>query len=287
MIFEWPSLTHPEKGNAFDHFQSEKGICIRLYKKEIGNTVTIPEYVRHQKTVALHIHLSNELNKSIGRCHLSNKTGTFNIYTGTVEEVLEWVQQNTNEVGYLMLLPAEWFNTGLLQSLQVNQYFSFNLYKSVSAWYEEAAILLSAYRSIFLQIIETSLGELHSIYLQAKVTEWLILLVQKQKFNDVPREFQFVFQLLHKHLNAPLSITELSKQTGMNVDKLKKGIKKITGNTIFQYITKQRMEIAKSYLIKGEFNITEIATMMGYQNPQHFTVAFKKYVGVLPKEYKG
>ena len=36
----------------------------------------------------------------------------------------------------------------------------------------------------------------------------------------------------------------------------------------------------------GEINIMEIALVAGYQNPSHFTRAFRRYAGLSPIEYR-
>jgi AraC-like DNA-binding protein len=46
------------------------------------------------------------------------------------------------------------------------------------------------------------------------------------------------------------------------------------------------MEKAKEILSKRGMNISEVAYEVGYKNPQHFTVAFKKYFGYVPSKLK-
>ncbi|WP_298488094.1 helix-turn-helix domain-containing protein [uncultured Maribacter sp.] len=53
-------------------------------------------------------------------------------------------------------------------------------------------------------------------------------------------------------------------------------------STILKHITKHRMQKTKELIKKKEYKISEISYMVDYKNPQHFTVAFKKFYGVLP-----
>ena len=68
----------------------------------------------------------------------------------------------------------------------------------------------------------------------------------------------------------------------MNEYKLKKGFKETFNNTIFGYLTDQRLQLAKQYLLDTQQTAAEISTQLGYATPQHFNNAFKKKFGVTP-----
>lgn len=60
--------------------------------------------------------------------------------------------------------------------------------------------------------------------------------------------------------------------------------KKETGFTILQYITNQKMMLAKTLLRDG-VSITEAAIRLSYSSDSHFISVFKKNVGITPKKY--
>ena len=62
--------------------------------------------------------------------------------------------------------------------------------------------------------------------------------------------------------------------------------KRIVKCTPMQFILNLRIEKAKELLEFGNYNISQVASMVGYDNPLYFSRLFKKYVGVSPKEYK-
>ncbi len=62
--------------------------------------------------------------------------------------------------------------------------------------------------------------------------------------------------------------------------------KKETGITINQYISECRMESAREYLENSTRKIKEIAVLVGYNDCNYFTKAFKKNVGITPQEYR-
>lgn len=137
-------------------------------------------------------------------------------------------------------------------------------------------------------------GVLKKVYLEAKMMELVTLQIAQQNSDDSAKtnwrkdeveKLEFAKELVEKNILTPCSIIELAEMTGLNDFKLKKGFKELFGNTVFGYLTDIRMEQAKTMILEGN-TITEVSDMVGYKNPQHFTVAFKKKFGFLPRELK-
>ena len=62
--------------------------------------------------------------------------------------------------------------------------------------------------------------------------------------------------------------------------------KEETGKTFVEYLTEVRMDKAKELLRSTDRMLYEIAEQVGYENPAYFTVAFKKQVGLSPRDYR-
>ncbi len=62
--------------------------------------------------------------------------------------------------------------------------------------------------------------------------------------------------------------------------------KKVTGVTYIDYIQKLRMQEAKRLLVNTNYKVYKIAEMIGYSDYKYFSVQFKKYVALTPKEYR-
>jgi two-component system response regulator YesN len=62
--------------------------------------------------------------------------------------------------------------------------------------------------------------------------------------------------------------------------------KHITGETISEYVTKERIKRARLLLSDPNIRIYDVATEVGYSHAAHFNNVFKKNVGVSPKEYR-
>lgn len=93
-------------------------------------------------------------------------------------------------------------------------------------------------------------------------------------------------EILDKRYPDPPTLTELATLTGLNEFKLKKGFKELFDQTVYGYVLSKRMEKAKKLLFEKEMNIWEVAESVGYKNATHFTAAFKRIFGILPKNIK-
>lgn len=184
--------------------------------------------------------------------------------------------------------------------LEVLQEFGKNIEKNLPAIMGDRSFpITSEMRHILSQIKEcTYSGTLKRLFVEAKVVELLTLQInqinnfypQKKalKNQDVDK-LNDVKDILLRNIHTPYSIEELAKLAGINRTKLQEGFKELFGTTVFGFITDRRLEEARKRIQDSskEVSIAEIATLTGYKNPQHFTAAFKRKFGFLPREIKG
>jgi AraC family transcriptional activator of pyochelin receptor len=88
--------------------------------------------------------------------------------------------------------------------------------------------------------------------------------------------------LVNTRLQNPPSLSEIARAVGLNEYKLKRGFKETFNNTVFGYLTEQRLQLARRYLLDTRKTAAEIAFELGYSTPQHFNNAFKKCFGHPP-----
>jgi AraC-like DNA-binding protein len=89
----------------------------------------------------------------------------------------------------------------------------------------------------------------------------------------------------NENSHADISIEEYAKKCNMSCCWFIRSFKNYTGTTPTQYITNIRINKAKTLLNTGSFTISEVANLVGYDNPLYFSRIFKKNVGDAPKEY--
>ena len=83
-----------------------------------------------------------------------------------------------------------------------------------------------------------------------------------------------------------LSLEEIAAQVHLSANYVSTLFKKHSGMNISDYIIKVRMEHAARLLADTNFKTYEIAEQIGYTNAQYFSVLFKKYYKMTPKEYR-
>ena len=164
--------------------------------------------------------------------------------------------------------------------------------------FEHSANIPSNLLIIINEIVNcTFQQEIKTIYLESKVKEvfsylFTIInadLVKKRTVLMSSEECKQVLQIerfLEAKMDESYTIKRLSLLFGINETKLKRNFKQMTGKPIFSYLTDLRMEKAKSLLINGQLNVSEVAYVVGYKNPQHFTSAFKRKFNCVPSDLK-
>ena len=72
----------------------------------------------------------------------------------------------------------------------------------------------------------------------------------------------------------------------MSISWFIRNFKDYTGSTPTQYLLSLRISNAQSLLESTSYNVTEIAEIVGYNNPLYFSRLFKKQCEVSPTEFR-
>ncbi|WP_080840663.1 response regulator [Cohnella massiliensis] len=91
---------------------------------------------------------------------------------------------------------------------------------------------------------------------------------------------------IERNLSSELSIDQLAEYLGISGSYFSLLFKQHFGETFVEYVTRQRMEMAKSLLALSDKNVTTVGLMVGYAERRYFTRVFSKYTGMLPSEYR-
>lgn len=91
---------------------------------------------------------------------------------------------------------------------------------------------------------------------------------------------------IEENIMGDLSVKNISRQTGLNPNKLQNGFKYLFSTTINDYVTNIRLEQAKILLQNKEYNVNAVVTAVGLESSSYFSKIFKKKYGVTPKKYK-
>lgn len=86
--------------------------------------------------------------------------------------------------------------------------------------------------------------------------------------------------------NRNVNIEQYASSRGMSVSWFIRNFKKYTGQTPMQFITSIRITNAQVLLETTTYSISEIAGIVGYDNPLYFSRLFHKHKGCSPSEYR-
>lgn len=86
--------------------------------------------------------------------------------------------------------------------------------------------------------------------------------------------------------NADFAVENLRQELLLSRTSMYKKILSITGKTPIEFIRSIRLKRAAQLLEKSNHNITEVAYMVGFNNPKYFARYFKEEFGVLPSYFQ-
>lgn len=91
---------------------------------------------------------------------------------------------------------------------------------------------------------------------------------------------------IDRKINSDIAVEEVAVHLGISNSYFSLLFKQYYGKTFVEYVTKQRMESAKSLLRMSDKSITQIGKQVGYAERRYFTKVFQKYTGVKPSAFR-
>lgn len=109
--------------------------------------------------------------------------------------------------------------------------------------------------------------------------------VRKYAMLDNPLINNIGFYIIN-HVDERLSLEEVSGGVFLNKSYISHIFKKVSGVSLVNFITEVKMDRAKILLMDPEIKIYEIASVIGYNNPEYFSRVFKSVTGITPNRYR-
>ncbi len=150
---------------------------------------------------------------------------------------------------------------------------------------------------VLSQIINYNLHPtIKNLYIKGKIYELISLYFNKNTDADVEqcpflvdednvKRIRKAKEIIITNMAEPPTLTELSKEIGLSLKRLKEGFKQIYGDSVYSFLFDYKMEYARRLLEAGQYNVNEIGLKIGYSTSSHFIAAFKKKYGTTPKKY--
>ena len=108
----------------------------------------------------------------------------------------------------------------------------------------------------------------------------------KGKTHALMEEMNAAVRYFHENYNKPICVEDYAEQHHMSVSWFIRNFKEYTEMTPTQYLLSLRISNAQTLLETTNYNVTEIADIVGYDNPLYFSRIFKKQSGLSPSEFR-
>ena len=287
---------HIGKGNGI-FFEIEEGLSFFIYDLELNTTSTLKRKgINESKYFPIICWFSYEKIEQItgGEKKLISKDSPYGIFLASPKIDFRYlIPAKSRIIVITITITPDWLrgnisnksNSKLLGLVESNKPF---------AIYEEISFNMGRY----LEKLKTMEPEdmVSLIKLRSDVLSFLALFISafESRTNTTPAsainhaDIQKLFAV-RKILNTEFSnhheIKTLAANTAMSERKLQKLFKDVFGITIYQYALRVKIEEAKRMIETKQFSVSEVGYHIGYTNLSHFTTAFKKQVGINPKQY--
>lgn len=95
-----------------------------------------------------------------------------------------------------------------------------------------------------------------------------------------------IIQYVRRHFREPLTLSGLSGEFFVNPSYLGQKFRKVTGMKFSDYLNLYRVNHACHLLMEGNYQITEICELTGFENITYFYRVFRKITGVKTSEFR-
>lgn len=103
---------------------------------------------------------------------------------------------------------------------------------------------------------------------------------------DVPYNVKEVLDYLEDHLYEKLTIGKISKALNKSESAVKLLFSQYKSGGIMKHYNDLKIKEAKRMIREEQYNMTQIADLLCYDNPQYFSKCFKSITNMTPREYK-
>ena len=127
----------------------------------------------------------------------------------------------------------------------------------------------------------------------SKLIDFYKIIAQNSLYNVMPSENAYMYDFMTRvsdyvenNLDQDISTSQIAATCQYSTEHFCRLFKKCFGTTFKDYLNIYRIQRAKNHIDRGKFTtLAEVSSRYGFNNQNHFSHMFKKYIGLLPSEY--
>ncbi len=125
------------------------------------------------------------------------------------------------------------------------------------------------------------------------IAELLILLIRNDdtmqmstfKSHITDTTFDEIEAFMTKNINRSLSLADISSFANISISSLREIFRTNASCGVIEYFINMKIEYAKKCIRDDNYNITQIAELLGYSSPHYFSRQFRQKTGMSPLQY--
>ncbi len=100
------------------------------------------------------------------------------------------------------------------------------------------------------------------------------------------QNLQRALDYIERNITQEISLYDISREAGFSIAHFYRLFKRLTGDTVGEYILRRRMAMAAKDLINSNKSVSSIAFEYGFESHDVFTRAFARVYGISPNKYR-
>lgn len=120
----------------------------------------------------------------------------------------------------------------------------------------------------------------------SSILKEMIEYIKSEKEKKSKRRVELAKIYMEEHYHEPITLNDIADYVELNASYFSNLFKAEVGMNFSEYLLNIRMEEAKKLLRDPKIKVYEIGNMIGYEDAVSFGRAFKKKLGMSPKEYR-
>lgn len=117
-------------------------------------------------------------------------------------------------------------------------------------------------------------------------TTYVKTVQEYKKSNHYSKPIMICLNYISSHFNEKITLEDLAKEVNLHPNYLSALFKRETGETLRDYLIRNRIDVAKSLLSRTNYTYIQISNSLAFYSQSHFTKVFKENTGYTPKQYR-